>query len=173
MKLPRLIPASRLHQRSPHWAHERPERPIVSGIDPAAADQLRAAGGIAYVADEKPGYPCRQCLRDAEIGEEVILVSHDPFTASSPYRCASPIFIHRESCTPYDSVALPEQLTRGHRSVRAFDNAAMMLDAALIEGEDLAATIDRLFDNAEVDHLHIHNEPRGCWAARVDRTRTR
>lgn len=143
--------------------------PVLSGIDPATADQLRELGGITYVADEKPGYPCRQCLRDAEIGEEVILVSYDPFIASSPYRCASPIFIHREACTPYDSAELPGQLTRGNRSVRAFDTAAMMLDAALIEGENLAATIDRLFANPQVDHLHIHNEPRGCWAARVDR----
>jgi Protein of unknown function (DUF1203) len=147
--------------------------PVLTGIDPAAADRLRALGGISYVTDAKPGYPCRQCLRDAEIGEEVILVSYDPFTAQSPYRCASPIFIHSTSCTPYDADELPEQLTRGDRSVRAFDEESMMLDAALIQGEDLAATIDRLFDNPEIDHLHIHNEPRGCWAARIDRPRTR
>jgi Protein of unknown function (DUF1203) len=142
---------------------------VLTGIDPAAADELRAKGGITYVTDSKPGYPCRQCLRDAEIGEEVLLVSHDPFTASSPYRCASPIFIHNASCTPYEATSLPEQLTRGDRSVRAFDAAAMMVDAALIQGEDLPQTIERLFDNPAVDHLHIHNEPRGCWAARVAR----
>ena len=45
----------------------------------------------------------------------------------------------------------------------------MMLDATLIQGEDLSKTIQRLLDNPEIDHLHIHNEPRGCWAARVDR----
>ena len=146
---------------------------VLDGIDPEAADALRARGGITYVTDEKPGYPCRQCLRDAEIGEEVILVSHDPFTASSPYRCASPIFIHREPCTPHHSTGLPEQLARGQRSVRAFDAAAMMLDAALIDGAELSATIDRFFDNASIDHLHIHNEPRGCWAARVDRREMR
>lgn len=142
---------------------------VLTGIDPAAADELRARGGISYVTDEKPGYPCRQCLHDAEIGDEVLLVSHDPFAASSPYRCASPIFIHSTSCTPYESTDLPEQLTRGARSVRAFDTAAMMLDAALIDGEDLSVTISRLFDNPEIDHLHVHNEPRGCWAARVNR----
>ena len=92
---------------------------VVDGLDPIAADALRAQGGITYVTDEKPGYPCRQCLRDAEIGEEVILVSHDPFTASSPYRSASPIFIHREPCTPHHGTDLPEQLARGQRSVRA------------------------------------------------------
>ena len=61
----------------------------VAGIDPLHADRLRAAGGIRYVADEKPGFPCRQCLRDAEIGDEMILVSYDPFEESSPYRCRS------------------------------------------------------------------------------------
>ena len=141
----------------------------IAGIDPAVADQLRARGGISYITDSKPGYPCRQCLRDAEIGEEVLLVSYDPFTASSPYRCASPIFIHAESCAPYEAADVPQQLARGDRSVRAFDTSAMMIDAALIHGEDLEQTIARLFDNPEIDHLHVHNEPRGCWAARVDR----
>jgi Protein of unknown function (DUF1203) len=145
----------------------------VTGIDPSTADELRRRGGITYVADERPGYPCRQCLRDAEIGEEVILVSYDPFTASSPYRCASPIFIHSTSCTFDAPIGLPEQLTRGTRSVRAFDRAAMMLDAALTDGEELSAAIERMFASDEIDHLHVHNEPRGCWAARIDRAETR
>jgi hypothetical protein len=45
----------------------------------------------------------------------------------------------------------------------------MMLDAALIEGSDLSATIEELFENSEIDHLHVHNASRGCWAARVER----
>ena len=143
---------------------------VVTGIDPSVADELRARGGINYVADEHPGFPCRQCLRDAEIGDEMILVSHDPFTGWSPYRSASPIFLHRWPCTPStDDAALPEQLTRRRLSVRAFDTSEMMLDAALIEGADLGMTIERLLENEAIDHLHVHNEPRGCFAARVER----
>ena len=142
---------------------------VISGLDPATADELRATGGIGYVTDEHPGFPCRQCLRDAEIGEEMILASHDPFTASSPYRSASPIFLHRWPCTPDDSTELPEQLTRRRLSVRAFDASAMMLDAALIDGGQLSTAIEQLLGNPAVDHLHVHNEPRGCFAARVDR----
>jgi hypothetical protein len=142
---------------------------VVTGIDAADADALRALGGIAYTADTSPGYPCRQCLRDAEIGEELLLVSYDPFTDSSPYRCASPIFIHRLSCEPDDSTELPVQLTSRTLSVRAFDTSAMMVDAALIDGSELSGTIERLLDNAAVDHLHVHNASRGCWAARVAR----
>jgi len=142
---------------------------VIAGIDPADADRLRATGGISYIADEQPGFPCRQCLRDAEIGDEMILVSYDPFTGSSPYRAASPIFLHRHPCLPPDTTEPPLQLTRRTLSVRGFDAADMMLDAALIAGDELSATIERLFDNSDIDHLHIHNEPRGCWAARVER----
>jgi hypothetical protein len=141
---------------------------LVAGIDPAEADRLRAAGGVGYTADSKPGYPCRQCLRDAEIGDEMLLVSYDPFIASSPYRCASPIFIHRAPCES-SRQGLPEQLTSRTLSVRGFDSTSMMLDAALIEGTDLAGTIETLFDNPAIDHLHVHNASRGCWAARVER----
>jgi hypothetical protein len=122
-----------------------------------------------YIADEKPGFPCRQCLRDAEIGEAMILVSHDPFEGTSPYRCASPIFLHREPCARESADTLPEQLTERRLSVRAFDADEMMVDAALIEGHDLAATIVDLLTNADVQRLHIHNEPRGCYAASVHR----
>ena len=142
---------------------------VVAGVDPSVADGLRARGGIGYVADEHPGFPCRQCLRDAEIGDEMILVSHDPFTASSPYRSASPIFLHRSPCTLPETADLPQQLTRRRLSVRAFDTSEMMLDAALIDGVDLARAIEDLLENRDVDHLHIHNEPRGCFAARVER----
>jgi len=140
--------------------------PISAGV----ANQLRLGGGPAYVADEHPGFPCRQCLHDAEIGEELILVSHDPFSASSPYRCASPIFLHRHDCGPYEqSNQLPEQLTRRQLSVRAFDNEAMMIDAAIIDGQTLLGTIERLLDNPSVASLHVHNAIRGCWATTVSR----
>ena len=40
-------------------------------ISQSDADALRLGGGPVYVADECPGYPCRQCLRDAAIGDEL------------------------------------------------------------------------------------------------------
>jgi hypothetical protein len=141
----------------------------LAGLAPEVADELRARGGVEYVADEHPGFPCRQCLRDAEIGDVMLLVSHDPFVGTSPYRSASPIFLHKVPCQRDDKPGLPEQLTRRRLSVRAFDVAEMMVDAALVDGGDLEDTIVTLLDNPETDHLHIHNEPRGCYAARVER----
>lgn len=140
-------------------------------ISDHAAAALREEGGEVYVADSFPGYPCRQCLQDAPIGDELILVSHDPFAGTSPYRSASPIFLHRETCAapPLDD-ELPEQLTRRQLSVRAFDTNELMIDAAVIDGSALADTMTRFFDQADTDLIHIHNASRGCWATTAVRT---
>ncbi len=139
-------------------------------IDPAVADQLRATGGERYIADTKPGYPCRQCLRDADIGEPLVLVSHDPFTAHSPYRSRSPIFLHEQPCNaPTDLTTMPDQLTRRQLSVRAFDRNEMMIDAAVIDGTDLDATLRQFFEEQATNEVHVHNATRGCWATSVSR----
>jgi hypothetical protein len=142
-------------------------------IDPDEADRLRlerAHASSVYVADEHPGYPCRQCLRDADLGDELLLVSYDPFTIDSPYRSASPIFLHRAPCRPpVDRHTLPRQLTDRLLSVRAFDAHALMIDAAVVAGDELADTLNGFFDNDDADHVHVHNASRGCWAVRVER----
>lgn len=139
-------------------------------IDPHIADVLRAASGPTYVADTHPGYPCRQCLQDAQVGEVLVLVSHDPFEHDSPYRSAGPIFLHRDRCAPHAGGAtVPVQLTSRQLSVRAFDDVDMMIDAAVIDGNELAPTIDRFFADGQTHHVHVHNATRGCWAVRADR----
>ncbi len=144
-------------------------------LEPLAAskaDTLRLCGGIVYVADSKPGYPCRQCLCDAEVGEELLLVSHDPFEADSPYRSASPIFIHRAECTRPELTSLPSQLTTRQLSVRAFDASFIMTDAAVLDGVELDATLQRMFTDPTVTVAHVHNAARGCWATNVVRQAT-
>jgi hypothetical protein len=140
-------------------------------LDGLSADLLRARGGSTYIADSKPGYPCRQCLRDAEIGEALVLVSHDPFTKDSPYRSSSPIFVHAEPCSldTARSTGLPTQLIVRQLSVRAFDQESMMIDAAVIQGTDLHATLQRMFADKDVEVVHVHNAVRGCWATNVVR----
>lgn len=137
------------------------------------ADALRKAGGDVSIAGEFPGFPCRQCLQDAEVGEELILVSHDPFIGSSPYRSASPIFLHRHTSTPpAEDRALPEQLTRRQLSVRASDSDQLMIDAVVIEGSDLDLTLQRFFDNIDINQVHVHNASRGCWAVSAERAKS-
>lgn len=134
------------------------------------ADALREVGGPVSVVDAHPGYPCRQCLQDAEIGESVILVAHDPFTFDSPYRSSSPIFLHRDPCRTFADVGvLPVQLTGRTLTIRSFDADEMMIDAQLVEGARAGQVIEALLADPAADRLDVHNVPRGCWAVSVVR----
>jgi Protein of unknown function (DUF1203) len=134
------------------------------GVAAALRNELSA---IVYIADEFPGYPCRQCLRDAEVGEELILVSFDPFALASPYRQSGPIFLHRFDCSANrDNSRIPEQLCRRQLSIRAFDADEMMIDAAVIHGEELDESLLRYAGNRATVFVDVHNATRGCWAAR-------
>jgi Protein of unknown function (DUF1203) len=143
----------------------------ISTIDETAAKNLRQLRALkTYIADTQPGYPCRQCLRDAEVGDELVLVSYHPFKTDSPYASASPIFLHREFCgNNRDTSALPQQLERRLLSIRAFDKHERMLEAEVAPGTELSDVIRGFFSMKNVDHVHVHNAKRGCWAARIDR----
>jgi hypothetical protein len=137
-----------------------------------AADRLLARpDNPRLVADSYPGFPCRRCLRDAEIGEAVSLVSYDPFAGTSPYAQAGPIFLHTDGCRRWDGPGhrIPAQLLRRQVSVRAFDGADMMRDARIVAGTCLEATARDLLEDDEVAYLHVHNAAPGCWAVRIDR----
>ncbi len=124
------------------------------------------------VADEPHSYPCRRCLRDAEPGERLVLLSYDPFTGDSPYRQAGPIYVHAGPCAPHPhgpGHELPDQLTRRQLSVRGFDRDHSMTNAAVVPGTALSEAADRLFEDPAVAYLHVHNAGAGCFAVRIDR----
>ena len=56
-------------------------------------DELRPHMARWLVADDKPGYPCRASLVDAEVGERVLLLQFVHHDVDSPYRASGPIFI--------------------------------------------------------------------------------
>lgn len=122
------------------------------------------------VADKCPGYPCRVSLQDAEIGESVLLLNYEHQAAASPYRSSHAIFIRQwaNQARPGEN-EIPELLRIRLLSVRAFDAFGMMLEADVIEGQQLKALIERLFSNDSADYLHIHNAKAGCYAALVRR----
>lgn len=143
-----------------------PFRPFFGLSDEA----LTARRAVRQVADEKPGFPCRITLADAEPGERVLLLSHAHQTALSPYAASGPIYV-REGALDTAVVAdrVPDMLAGRLLSVRAYDKQGMIVDAEVTEGRDLEALIHRLFEAPGVAYLHVHFARRGCYAARVDR----
>src|SRR3954451_1862361 len=122
--------------------------------------------GVRVTADAPGSYPCRRCLRDAEPGDQLLLLSYDPFLGAGPYAGPGPIYVH-ERCEPFAGDGLPEQLTRRLLSVRAYDERHMMVDADVVDGKDLGDAAQRLL--REASYLHVHNARPGCFAARIDR----
>lgn len=133
-----------------------------------AAD-IDVTGSDPAVVTDRHATPCRRCLRDAEPGERVHLVSYDPFVTDSPYRSASPVFVHAEPCVVYEGHAVPEQQRRRLLSVRGFDGDAMMRDAEVVDGVALADALDRRFADPATAFVHVHNAGPGCFAVRAIR----
>lgn len=132
--------------------------------------QSSARGAKRYVADRRPGFPCRVSLTDAAPGERVILVPFTHHDADSPYRASGPIFIREAARQASFSVnEVPELLRLRLLSVRAYDANALMVDADVVDGRELESAVARLFSDRQVNYLHVHFARPGCFACRIDR----
>ena len=132
--------------------------------------ELAERGAVRMTADARPSFPCRITLDDAEIGETLLLVNHCSHDGDNPYRATHAIFINEgatEAAVYADEI--PPALQRRILSLRAFDEAGMMTDAALAQPGEADAVIRRLLADPAVDHIDAHNAIRGCFAARVER----
>ncbi len=133
-------------------------------------DDLAALGAQRMVVAEKPGTPCRVSLVDAEVGETVLLLLFTHHDVATPYRASGPIFVRRDAreATPAAG-EVPEMFRHRLLSLRAYDAAAMMVGAEVVEGVELEAAIERQFGDPEVRYLHLHNARPGCYNCRVER----
>ena len=61
---------------------------------------LAKQGVQRIVADNSPGYPCRVSMRDAEVGEKVLLLNyeHQPAPTAFPSGCCSLFLWRRLPC---------------------------------------------------------------------------
>jgi hypothetical protein len=133
-------------------------------------EELAARGARRVVADEKPGYPCRVSLADAEVGERLLLLSFTHQPADSPYRASGPIFVREAAVQARPGVGeVPHMLRHRLLSFRAFDAAGMMVGADVAAGRELEAVVGRLLAQEGAAYIHVHNAKPGCFNCRIDR----
>jgi hypothetical protein len=132
-----------------------------------ALKKIRAS---RMVVDEKPGYPCRVSLVDADPGETVVLVNFEHQPADSPFRSAHAVFV-RENATQVfpENGKVPDLFDSRIISIRAFDHRHYIINAEIVDGSQLRETIPAILKNSKVDYLHLHNAKPGCFLARVTR----
>ena len=143
------------------------------GLDPqpfeplfALSDaELQARGILRRRADAEFGYPCRVSLTDAALGEELLLLPWRHHDVASPYQASGPIYVRRgarpAALAPGE---VPEYVTRRLVSLRAYDDAALMLAAEVVEGVAAGAHLSRLFEDDRVAYVHLHNARPGCYS---------
>jgi hypothetical protein len=135
-----------------------------------SADELAASRAVRVTATNKPGFPCRVSLADAEVGDSLVLVNFEHQPGASPYRAAHAIFVRENVVQARPAIdETPAVLRSRTLSLRAFDESAMIVAADLVEGQNLAGALDRLFADSATAYVHIHYARHGCYAARADR----
>lgn len=132
--------------------------------------ELRARGASRRRADEKPGFPCRVSLADAEPGDEVLLINFTHHDVSSPYRASGPIYVRIGAATAHPGVnEVPAMIRSRLLSIRAYDGEGMLVASEVAEGSALEGYIDQAFSDPRVAYLHLHNARPGCYNCRVER----
>jgi Protein of unknown function (DUF1203) len=132
--------------------------------------ELALRGVKRYVSDHKPGFPDRIEMRDADVGETLLLLNHICQPANTPYRASHAIFVREGAENTYDRIdEVPEVMRTRLLSMRAYDALGMMLDADVVDGRQIETLIDRFFLSSQVAYIHAHNAKRGCYSGRSDR----
>lgn len=146
-----------------------PSEPFTALFDRSDAD-LEAIGARRVVADAHPGFPCRVSLVDAEPGETVLLLPWTHHDVDGPYRASGPIYVRRSAvrATPAEG-EVPALLRHRLLSLRGYDADGMLREAEVLEGRAIEEGIARLFGDARIAYLDVHNARPGCFNCRVVR----
>lgn len=137
----------------------------------ALSDAALAERDIRRITvDESPGTPCRVSLADAAVGETVHLLPWAHHVAASPYRASGPIFVREAAIMANPAPGeVPDMFRRRLLSVRAYDEAGMMVTGEVVDGHDVATHLSTLFGDARVREAHLHFARQGCFGARAVR----
>ncbi len=146
---------------------------LVQPIPPAHLDHLRQAGTDGHGNDVHPfaargsGEPLRCCLRFAESGEQIALISYAPLPGPSVWREVGPVYIHAGPCAGYPSDGeLPAELSRGPRVLRTYgpdDTMNYDHNTVVLDDTDLTPIIEGLLAEPEVATVHVRTVAPQCF----------
>lgn len=142
--------------------------PFAHLID-APDNVLASAGAVRVTAGADMGWPCRISLRDAKVGENLILINHISHDFATPYKSSYAIYIgeHRDVAADYID-QIPPVFEGRPLAFRAFDKTGMLRGPALALQGQADAKIRELFERDDIAYIHAHNAAHGCFAAKVE-----
>jgi hypothetical protein len=141
-------------------------------LDRARNDGIDALGQPVRRVVSAGGEPCRDVLRRAQAGEELILASFSPFREEGPYREFGPVFILAEDSAEdvtREELPMTQGYLRDRFVLRAYSSREEILDAAMVTPAEAEATLEGFFAKPEVAFVHARFPLYGCFACRIDR----
>jgi hypothetical protein len=115
--------------------------------------------------------PCRQCLRNAQPGERMILAGFSPFRRPGVYREVGPIYIHAEDCQAYTSrTVFPAEIKKGRTlTLRAYNGQDAIQNAVLANETNVEEVLAQLLGDERVAYVHARNAAFGCFMCAIER----
>lgn len=132
-------------------------------------EELARHLAVRRVADDRPFFPCRVSLTNAQEGQEIVLVNYEYHQVDSPYRASYAIYVRAGEHRFDEQNQVPDQLRKATLSLRAFDKRGMLVDCALTDGAELEPLIERLLAKQRTAYIHAHFAQAGCYAAHIER----
>lgn len=152
---------------------------LVKAVDAACLDLVRTTGVDGHGNRLRPfaatgqGEPLRCCLRYAESGEQITLISYAPFDHFSVWTEVGPIYIHALHCAGFASTGrLPEHLATGPKVLRTYrSNDTMNYDhnTVVTDEADLEPIIEHLLSEPDVATVHVRTLAPQCFLYTVAR----
>ena len=147
-------------------------RVVALGQD--AADEVRSRlqapgyGHPAHVEIATGTGPCRLCLEPFRTGEEErVLFTYNPFPKHG-MPSPGPIFVHKASCSRYESAGFPMALAGLPLTLEGYDQDGLPLLRRDVTG-DPEASVKEVLSKPQVAYAHIRNTVAGCFIARIER----
>lgn len=139
-----------------------------TGLDDQNQDVLRMRA--------KGGEPCRDVLRRARPGEELVLASFSPFERRGPYKEFGPVFVlarasdeivRRDALPSFDGT--DSAYFRKQLVLRAYGRDGAILDAALVTAATAVSTLEQFLSQDRVEFVDARFPTYGCFACRITR----
>ncbi len=123
------------------------------------------------------GEPCRDVLRRATPGEELILASYCPFTVAGPYKEYGPVFLlasPSEEFVDYRTLPLPKGSPTDYLRdqpfvLRAYSKTENIVAAEIVEPSSAHSVLRSMFESSQAEFVLARYAAYGCYGFRIER----
>jgi hypothetical protein len=98
------------------------------------------------------------------------LFTYDPFHGLESLPLPGPIFIHADACVRYpEEGGYPEQMLLHSSVLAAYAKGRRLVVELQVESGSHMGAIQELFEDPNVDYIHVRDQSAGCYDFRIER----